>query len=86
MGAFYSPQKESARSGVRDPNMSRLEAGHIHQSSLEPGLGTRHVRCRGLTRVKAEEPDMSDPRIEYVREQPLEPGCSVRYVRLGLSR
>jgi hypothetical protein len=32
-------------------NMSELEGGHVCQTSLEPGLGTRHVRCWDLTWV-----------------------------------
>jgi hypothetical protein len=39
-GASYSPPRESIRWGVRDPDMSRLEAGHVWQPSLESGLGT----------------------------------------------
>jgi hypothetical protein len=56
--------------------MIGLGAGHVRQPSLEPNLGTRHVRCRGLTRVKAEEPDMFGPGTGYVRGLPLEYGCS----------
>jgi hypothetical protein len=46
--------------------MSGLEAGHVRQTSLEPGLGSRHVQCRDLTQVKAEGPDMSSLGTRYV--------------------
>jgi hypothetical protein len=82
MGGIYSPQKESACWGVRDPDMSGLESGHVRQQSLEPNLRTGHVRqqslepnlrtghvrCLALSRVKAEEPDMSAPGTGYVWE------------------
>jgi hypothetical protein len=66
MGGIYSPQKESACWGVRDPDMSGLESGHVRQQSLEPNLRTGHVRCLALSWVKAEEPDMSGPGTGYV--------------------
>jgi hypothetical protein len=67
-GAFYSPQKESTRWGVRDPDMSELEARHVWQPSLESALGTGHVQCLPLTRVKAEEPGMSGTKTKYVQK------------------
>jgi hypothetical protein len=54
--------------------MFGLEVGYVRQTSLEPGLGTGHVQCRDLTRVKAEGSDMSSVGTGYVRETPLEPG------------
>jgi hypothetical protein len=73
MGAFYNPQKEPARSGVRDPDMSSLRDGHVYQPSMEPDLGTGHVRCWGLTRVKARS-DMFGSGTGYVRKTLLESG------------
>jgi hypothetical protein len=40
---------------------------NVRNPSLQPGLGTGHVRCLALTRVRAEEPDMSGTRTGYVR-------------------
>jgi hypothetical protein len=45
--------------------MSR--ARHVQNLSLEPGLGTRLVRCLALTHVRAEELDMSGTGTRYVR-------------------
>jgi hypothetical protein len=66
--SFYSPQKESFRWGVRDLDISGLGAGHIHKCLLEPGLGTGHVQCLGLTQVNSRRPDMSSPGTEYVQK------------------
>jgi hypothetical protein len=41
---------------------------HDQNLSLEPSLGTGHVQCLGLTRVKAEEPDMFGIRTGYVQK------------------
>jgi hypothetical protein len=43
--------------------MSGLEVEHVWQMSLEPGLGTKHVRCWDLTWVKVDGPDMSGDRL-----------------------
>jgi hypothetical protein len=48
-GGFYTFSKESARWGVRDPDMSGLEAKHVRQTSLEPNRGTEQVRALALT-------------------------------------
>jgi hypothetical protein len=45
---IHSLKIPSAHWDVRDPDMSRLGAGHVQPSSLEPGLGTGQVRFRGL--------------------------------------
>jgi hypothetical protein len=58
-GAFYSPPRESARWGVRDPEISRSGAGHVRQTSLNPGRGIGQVRFWVLTRDKTERPVMS---------------------------
>jgi hypothetical protein len=47
-GGLYSPQGNLPVGAVRDPDMSRLEAGHVRPTSLESGSGTRHVRSRDL--------------------------------------
>jgi hypothetical protein len=64
--SFYRPQKESICWGVRDPDMSSKETGYVREMLLEPSLGTEHVWCRDLTRVKAERPNMSGPGTGYV--------------------
>jgi hypothetical protein len=66
-GAFYSPPREFARWGVRDPNMFRLGARHVSQNSLEPGLGTGQVRFRALTQDKVERAEMSGSGVKHVR-------------------
>jgi hypothetical protein len=71
--SFYSPQKESSHWGVRDPNMSGLEARHVCQTSLEPGLATGHVQCWDLAWVISERLDMSGLGGRYVRRTLLEP-------------
>jgi hypothetical protein len=43
--SFYSPQKESSRCGVKDPDMSGQETGYVRETLLEPGLSTKHVWC-----------------------------------------
>jgi hypothetical protein len=65
--SFYRPRRESTRWGVRDPDMSSQEIGYVQETLLEPSLGTRHVRCRDLTWVKAESPDMSSLGTGYVQ-------------------
>jgi hypothetical protein len=47
-GAFYSPLRESARWGVRDPDVSGSGAGHVRSTSLELSLGTGYVWSRDL--------------------------------------
>jgi hypothetical protein len=59
VGVFYSPQGNLPIGGVRDINMSGLGARNVSQHSQESGLDTGHVRCLGLTRVKADRPDIS---------------------------
>jgi hypothetical protein len=54
--------------------MSDQRTGYVRKMLLEPNLGTGHVRCRDLTRVKIRRPDMFDPGAGYVRETLLEPG------------
>jgi hypothetical protein len=46
--------------------MSGLVVEYVRQTSLEPGLLTRHVRFRGLNPDKAEKPDMSGLRVGHV--------------------
>jgi hypothetical protein len=41
--SFYSPQKESSHSGVRDPDMSGQDTEYVQERLLESGLGTGHV-------------------------------------------
>jgi hypothetical protein len=43
-GHFISPQKESSRWGVRNPDMSGSGARHVWPTSLEIVLGTGYVR------------------------------------------
>jgi hypothetical protein len=62
-GAFYSPQKESTRWDVRDPDMSGIGG----RTCPEPVSGTR-PRCLGLTRVKAKVHDMSGTGTRYVQK------------------
>jgi hypothetical protein len=50
-GAFYSPPRESAYCGVRDPDMSRLGARHVYKGLFESSHGTGHVQCWDLTQV-----------------------------------
>jgi hypothetical protein len=47
---FYWPHRESARWGVRDPDMSDQETGYVWKRLLEPGPSAGHIRCTNLTR------------------------------------
>jgi hypothetical protein len=42
------PPRESARWGIRDPDMSRMGVEYVRHTSLEPGLRTEHVWFWGL--------------------------------------
>jgi hypothetical protein len=64
--SFYSPQKETSHWGVIDPDMSGQGTEYVLERLLEPGLGTRHVRCRDLTRVKTRRSDISSPVTRYI--------------------
>jgi hypothetical protein len=68
-GSFYSPQKEYFCYGVRDPDMFGLGAGHVRKGLLESGLGTRCVRCLGLTWVNLRRSDMFGSGTGYVRKE-----------------
>jgi hypothetical protein len=61
--------------------MSGQGTRYVWERLLEPGLGTGHVRCWDLTRVKTGRSDMSDLGTEYVQEMLLEPSDPARYVR-----
>jgi hypothetical protein len=78
---FYRPHKESARWGVRDPNISDMEPGHIWKTLLEPGLDTGQVRCTRLNKGKSAGPDMSGSETGYVRRMSLEPNEQARQVQ-----
>jgi hypothetical protein len=74
VGPFIAPQENLSIGGVRDPNMSALGAGHVWPRCLEPGLGTKQVRFRDLTWVKAERLNMSGLGVGHVWDNSLEPG------------
>jgi hypothetical protein len=78
---FYRPHRESACWGVRDPNMSDMELGHIWKTLLEPGLDTGQVRCMRLNKGKSAGPDMSGSETGYVRRMSLEPNEQARQVQ-----
>jgi hypothetical protein len=44
--SFYSPQKESIRWGLRDPDMSGQDTEYVRKTLLELGLGNGYVWCR----------------------------------------
>jgi hypothetical protein len=57
--------------------MSGQGTGYVRERLLEPGIGTGHVRCQDLTRVKTRRLDMSGLGTLYVQETLLELGDPV---------
>jgi hypothetical protein len=58
--AFYGPRRNLPIGVSENRTCPVSGARHVQKPSLEPDLGTRHVRSLGLTQVRAEDPDMSD--------------------------
>jgi hypothetical protein len=67
-GDFYSPRRNLPVEVSETQTCLVSKARYVRQPSLEPGLGTGHVRCLALTRVRAEEPDMSGTGTGYVQK------------------
>jgi hypothetical protein len=67
-GAFIAPRR-NLPVGVSEKRICPVSGdGHVWNPSLERGLSIGHVRCLGLTRVRAEELDMSGTGTRYVQK------------------
>jgi hypothetical protein len=60
VGAFYSPPRETARWGVRDPDISGLGPDMSGTPLWNPTWELDMSSSEALTRDKAESPDMSE--------------------------
>jgi hypothetical protein len=79
---FYNPHRESARWGVKDPDMSIKEPKHIRKRLLESSLGIGKSGAPWLSTGKTAWPEMSGPWAGYAQKMSLEFGEPDKQIRL----
>jgi hypothetical protein len=80
---FYSPHREFARWGVKDPDMSGREPDKSGNPLWNPVQTPDKSSAPRLSRWKTAWPDMCSPGVRHVRQSSLESGEPVGEIRFG---